>query len=331
MTVITLPHQPIAHPHLRRLDPARDLRAVADLIELCFKDTLDSDGHQFLNKIRAASRGPALIRWAAGQAEGISNSLAGYVWEESGQVVGNLSMVPGPRGHQRLYLIANVAVHPDYRRLGIARELTRTALTNAHRRRANQIWLQVREENAQAIQLYTSMGFTERTRRTTWRTNPGKVQPFLHPATPKPQHYAPRKAHHWKQHQAWLDQLHPQDIRWYYYFDIKKFRPGITGWLANIFSDRLVKHWTATENDQLRGVLSWQQTYLSYDRLWLAADSYADDVLASMLSGVQMGLPARRQLSLDHPAGHAEEALSAAGFSKHQTLIWMKLDSPFKI
>jgi len=35
-----------AEGHLRRLDMRRDLEKVADLVELCFYDTLDPEGKQ---------------------------------------------------------------------------------------------------------------------------------------------------------------------------------------------------------------------------------------------------------------------------------------------
>lgn len=54
--------------------------------------------------------------------------------------------------------IVEVAVHPGYRRQGIARSLIAEALQNAAGLSA--VFLEVRESNLPAIRLYESLGFT---------------------------------------------------------------------------------------------------------------------------------------------------------------------------
>lgn len=52
--------------------------------------------------------------------------------------------------------IVEVAVHPDYRRQGIARELIESAIKDNS---LKEIYLEVRESNIPAIRLYESLGF----------------------------------------------------------------------------------------------------------------------------------------------------------------------------
>src|SRR5687768_16478612 len=131
MSAIPLTARAEAHPHLRPLNMLRDLPAVADLIELCFATTMDSEGQRYVQDMRRAGSDASFMRWATRMAETTSLPLTGYVWEEAGRIVGNSSLVPFRHKQQRMYLIANVGVHPDFRRRGIARALTERALQHA--------------------------------------------------------------------------------------------------------------------------------------------------------------------------------------------------------
>jgi ribosomal protein S18 acetylase RimI-like enzyme len=44
---------------------------------------------------------------------------------------------------EHIYLIANIATHPDYRRKGIARALTERSMQHAHEKKVDNIWLHV--------------------------------------------------------------------------------------------------------------------------------------------------------------------------------------------
>ncbi len=57
--------------------------------------------------------------------------------------------------------ILNLAVHPDRRRTGVGRALVELTLREAERSETRLITLEVRRENASAIALYRSLGFTE--------------------------------------------------------------------------------------------------------------------------------------------------------------------------
>ena len=80
--------------NLRPFNVARDLKQVADLVELCFADTLDYDGQRYLRQMRSAARNPGYLRWAGLIAERAPLPLSGYVWVEDGQLVGNLTLIP---------------------------------------------------------------------------------------------------------------------------------------------------------------------------------------------------------------------------------------------
>lgn len=131
MSSITVPARADHHPNLRPMSILRDLPAVADLIEQCFSSTMDSDGRRYVQDMRRAGNDNSFLKWANRVAESTSLPLTGYVWEEGHHIVGNVSVVPFRQNKNRLYLIANVATHPDYRRRGIARALTVRAMQHA--------------------------------------------------------------------------------------------------------------------------------------------------------------------------------------------------------
>jgi GNAT superfamily N-acetyltransferase len=321
MTVITLPYQPPAHPHLRRFNLRRDLGPVADLIEMCFSDTLDDDGRRYIRHMRATARRSTLFSWAAIAQDHVSAPYSGFVWEDDGRVVGNLSHFAMPARGKKIYLIANVAVHPDYRKRGIARALTEAALAYSREKKVDATWLHVREENAPALHLYEAQNFVERTRRTTWITsNVQDVSPsLLGPVI------GPRRREHWPQQAYWLDQIHPPVLDWYLPFKRSTFRPGLTGFFHRVLEDVNLKQWAATWQGQLLGTLAWQRTNGSTDRLWLAAPAeYEDTAIPALLAYTRWEFPARRKFTLEYPAARVEEVFKTFGFSKEQTLIWME-------
>lgn len=319
---IALP-QDTSH-HVRRFDLRRDLNPVADLVELCFADTLDADGRLYIDQMRQAARGGPLLDLAASGGR-TDLPMNGFVWQEGEQVVGNLSLIPQQHQGQKLYLIANVAVHPSQRRRGIAAALTAAALQELQRRGRPATWLQVDAKNPAAIQLYAQMGFRERMRRTSWRL---VWQPT--PSWPAATATAgPRKSEDWAQQQAWLDANYPADLRWQLPLDPRLLQPGWRGSLERALSGRQVQQWSARQGEQLLGTLVWQSSGLEADNLWLAAP--AESEAAALPALVQLAnkhLYSYRPLTLNYPAGRAAEGLQSCGFRAIRTLIWM--DYPWK-
>src|SRR5258705_10791161 len=110
---------------LRPVNLRTDLAGIADLIELCFGSTMDESGRASLREMRMVAQSTSLSFLYDGIGRMLGGLESGYVWIEDGKVVGNVSVSPAnmPTSLGSGYIIANVAVHPDYRRHGIAREL----------------------------------------------------------------------------------------------------------------------------------------------------------------------------------------------------------------
>ena len=66
----------------------------------------------------------------------------------------------------------NVAVHPDYRRCGVAEALVNGLVAYLQKTGSRCLTLEVRASNAPAIALYGKLGFTEQGRRKNYYRNP---------------------------------------------------------------------------------------------------------------------------------------------------------------
>ena len=318
--VTTQLSQSVPPAQIRPLNPRKDLNRVADLIELCFADTLDPDGQRYLKRMRRAGKNSG-IRWFEPSAFYVNMTADGFVWQEDGEIIGNISLIPFSTLGRPIYLIANVAVHPDHRRKGIARALTVAALKQAQGRRIQSIWLQVRDINDPAIHLYESLGFIERARRTTWSLAPGKLNALGTSGARIIQHN-PR---HWKQQRKWLRINYPDELFWYWPISPNAFKPGIFGSIIRLFHETRIRQWGVEKNGMLRGIISWKTTHSYADQLWLASLPDSEDlVLQTCLPHIHWRERAQRPLSIDYPMGRAENILLEAGFNKDYTLIWMK-------
>lgn len=314
---------PLSYPtNLRPVDVHRDLTAVADLIELCFIQHMDSDGREYLRQIRRAAQNHNYLRWVAGPNEQVSVPLHGYVWEEKGKVVGNLTLIPFLWQGRWYYMIANVAVHPDFRKRGIARLLTQRALVHIREKKSISAWLQVRDDNPVAHHLYLSIGFTERAWRTNWHSTPSKNSISSLPT--EVNIYARRKED-WPQQRIWLQANYPDEVAWNLAFHLDRFSPSLWRRLLRILNNDIIEHWTAHYYKDLIGIATWEPGRFTQDVLWIASTPVWEDVaVRTLLPYLQKSIHSDHVLTVNYPAGHAEAAFEQAGFHKHNTLIWME-------
>jgi ribosomal protein S18 acetylase RimI-like enzyme len=143
---------------MRAFSAASDLGPMVELIDVAFGERLDAQDRMWLGEISALTRLGPLYGLAAALLPGLWRAMGGLVWLEDGRLVGNVSLM---RGRGQTWHIANVATHPDYRRKGIARRLTRAAMEQAGRLGAHRVRLQVSRDNAAAMRLYHQLGFAE--------------------------------------------------------------------------------------------------------------------------------------------------------------------------
>lgn len=323
MSSISIPVKANDHPNMRPLNVLRDLSTVADLIELCFSPTIDNDGQRYLSDMRRASRDDSFLSWASRVTETAALPLMGYVWEQDGRIIGNASLIPFRDKGKRIYLIANVATHPDYRRRGIGRALTERVMKLARDKNAAAIWLHVRDDNPGAVKLYRDLGFQEVARRTTWQAAPDARLTV-------PRHnikIVPRHPRFWSRQQEWLHRLYPQELNWYQSWNINALRPGLWNWLYLLFIDFNVKQWAAVRGDELLATLAWMPQGGRAESLYAAIRSAGagSEALTALLIHARRTITYPSSLNLDFPADEMSDAIHTAGFQPRRTLLWMRM------
>ncbi len=120
---------------------------IAALEKLCFSLPWDE------NSIASELSNPLSLWLVAAEGE----TVAGYVGSQS--VLGESDMM-------------NIAVHPDFRRQGLAQALVEALVDQLAKNGNHCLTLEVRASNAPAISLYGKNGFTEVGRRKNYYRNP---------------------------------------------------------------------------------------------------------------------------------------------------------------
>jgi GNAT superfamily N-acetyltransferase len=146
---------------LRPFNPLLDLHPTTELIELAFGEALDPSSREALREMRSLAWlfGPLFWLLSALRLP-LADTYGGFVWMEKGRIVGNVT-VHRRYSEKKGWFISNLAVHPEYRRRGIARGLVSAGVQMAQQKGARRISLEVRADNFAARRLYEELGFTE--------------------------------------------------------------------------------------------------------------------------------------------------------------------------
>lgn len=239
MTAVPVP-APQPFSGLRPVSLRQDLGAIADLIEVCFVSTLDSAGRAAIREMRMLTRSGSVL-WTLNRLSTASvNLLQGFVWIDNDRLVGNVSV--SPAGYGKGYVIANVAVHPAFRRRGIARHLMQAALDLIARKEQFAI-LQVDADNAGARALYEELGFIEQRTFIRWRRDIQRPQ-----TAPAPSRLTLQRAGH--KHTdalvALAQQVRPESqggMGWLRPIRRADFRTPWWAGVGRLATGQMVQHW----------------------------------------------------------------------------------------
>lgn len=318
---------------LRPINLKTDLVQLADLIELVFADSMDSSGRAALREMRSLSRfGPGL-RLLSHMNDIASGVHQGYVWMVGNRLVGNVSVYPAkwPADLGSAWVIANVGVHPDFQRRGIARKLMHASLDMIAKRGGTTAILQVDKGNDSAINLYRSLGFCEQRTWTRWkRTINARVSPTeRYPEIT----IRRRRRNEWHDEMAlalrirsdrqgglgWLRPLHRSQFR-------RSLRQTLSDWL-NL--QRMEYHVIRTNrNSRLLGALWIEAGFVGSTRLTLFIDPEFQGLYDGALLWNALNHVGRNTLVIEHPDDETAttDALKQFGFRNERTTIHMRWD-----
>jgi len=315
---------------LRPVDLRTDLAPLADLIELVFKDSMDSSGRAALREMRYLSRmGPGLRVLARFNDMAVGINL-GYVWIANGDLVGNVSVYPAnwPGEAGRGWIIANVGTHPEYQNRGIARRLMLASMRMLYERGGDVAVLQVDTDNAPARHLYRSLGFVEERAWTTWRRSAAaRIPPALEDdifirrrrraELDEEMTLARRVRPDARGGLGWLRPLHPSFFR-------RSLFQQITDWINLRGMERLVAR--APHEQRLAASLWLEKMLAGTNQLTLLHDPATDIIYTEALLNNVVRRNRHAPLLIEHPADDEQinTLLRAYNFAPRRTVMHMR-------
>ncbi|MHC1740714.1 MAG: GNAT family N-acetyltransferase [Anaerolineaceae bacterium] len=317
------PLSPSDLQHIRPIHLRTDINEVADLVERCFADHMDAEGHMYLQNIRRVGREGDPYHLDAISPETSPVPFHGFVWVENERIVGNITLIYLKKKDRNIYFIANVAVDPEYREKGIARKLTQRALTHVREHNGKLVMLQVREDNPVAIHLYESLGFYEITRRTNWgfdhrpqnlkRTQPQSIKVIV------------RNKDHWLQQKEWLEQIYPEKVTWFLPFQLAKHEPGLINWFYRWLNSDSIQFFEANDGERLIGLASLEMINPFQDYLWIATSpAFEELAIPALVSAFVRRSRHPQKILINYPAHRAIASFQSLEMIELNTLIWME-------
>lgn len=304
---------------LRPVNARRDMAQLAELLQIAFRGRLDRPSLAMIKGMELFGHA-GWIGWLLGHLFLPPAAYPqGFVWEKQGQIIGNASLMPVDQPDGR-WVLANVAVHPDHRRAGIATRLVQTSLSHVVEQGGGEVVLQVDYDNRAAIGLYERLGFESHSTRTTWHRMADEPLAQLadHPQVTR------RSPDDWRPHWQLAVRVAPEGVIWPY--------PLRQDWFISSRWDGLrsatrTQHWVyPAASPVISGALTAiLNTSSSAWHLALLCDSgSAGEMEAPLVETALKELRGSRlPLVLDYAAGPADDALRRLRFTHRRTMVWM--------
>ena len=320
---------------MRPINLRTDLAPLADLIELVFADSMDSGGRAALREMRYLSKmGPGLRILSRMNDLALGISL-GYVWMVDGRLVGNVSVYPAswPTDMGSAWIIANVGVHPDFQRRGIAHQLMQASMEMIRKRNGRTSILQVDHDNNTAVRLYERLGFVKERTFTTWqRRGTSRMPPSISHESER-LYIRHRRRGEWEQEWALAQRLRPAEkggLGWLRPMHISYFRrpwwKKLGDWVNLRGTERLIIKPDGT--DQLLASMWVENVLAGKTRLTMLVDPLVQGIYDEALLSHVIRRFGRTNLVIEHPHDDTRirDTLSRYQFMPQRDVIHMRWD-----
>lgn len=309
----------------RPFDPARDLGAVAHLLEEAFRPehTFPLSNVPFLREV-------GVLLWQINYNPISPEHTFGFVWAEDGQLVGNVTVMPDG-GRLDRYAISNVAVKPGYRGRGVARQLMIAALDELHARAAKWALLNVHPMNPDAMKLYRDLGFQEIELRGEWTSPPSPLSPSPAPASERGGRglgvggeVRPLRSSDQRAASELISAATPANVQRFRSPRLDRFalnwEDRITEMVSDFFIGQVTQRWALEQNDKLAALLTVREQRIASPHR-IAIEAHPDsrgrvenDLVAFALQ--TLARFASREIRADAASTHPEliAALEQQGF-----------------
>ena len=324
--VVTAQAQQQTYPALRPINMNKDIPQVLKLLEVCFGASVHNvEGQRFYTGPATTNQQTAFL-WRLNPAA--SKLSLGFVWEENGRIVGNVTIlttkIPGR------YLVVNVAVHPDHRRKGIAYKLMHAVHRMVKNQNGHEILLQVVKTNTPAEELYKNLNYETLGSMTSWYAPISRLRK-LDPTADgsRGPHIRELRRSEW-QAAFQLDQTAlPPILNWPEPLTHDAYQNGIVRKAMNFINGRSMETWVTTQNNQLSGMATilteWGRMHAASLRIHPEWRGELERPLLAKLIRRLYYLP-RRNVRLDHPDADefTSNLLREANFQPRRTLTHMR-------
>jgi len=226
---------------IRAVNIRTDLDPIADLIEICFANRMDSDGRAAVQDMRSLAKlggGLVVVQRLDQMLKGL---VQGFVWVEDGCVVGNVSIYPA--GYEHTWVIANVGVLPAFRGRGIAYQLCQAALERIVAWRGTAAILQVDHDNTTAQRVYQRLGFWAERTFTRWHYSSANRAPQKLATMP---YITYKNLGEWKSIYTLVETVRPPargGLGWLRPVRVAAFRPSFFKMFYNLFLPSSLTYW----------------------------------------------------------------------------------------